>query len=140
METIITDKIAFGGNCLAKIGGKNIFVPFAIPGECGGCNMMHIEPEFQKKLRKQILIDCLERNGITVNEDSVEGISGSSFNYRSRFQLNDGGFCERNSNCIIPVENCLCAVPEINRWISETPFCLPEKIPLRQKIFLCQES
>lgn len=160
METIITDKIAFGGNCLAKIGGKNVFVPFAIPGEtlkveitrekrdyscaeiaeiiepspfrvkpacplygkCGGCNMMHIEPEFQKKLRKQILIDCLERNGITVNEDSVEVISGSSFNYRSRFQLNDGGFCERNSNCIIPVENCLCAVPEINRWFSETPF------------------
>ena len=86
MENIITDKIAFGGNCLTKINGKNVFVPFAIPGEelkveiiqekrdydiakiseiikpspyrvtpeckyyekCGGCNMMHIDAEYQK--------------------------------------------------------------------------------------------
>ncbi|MCR5495522.1 MAG: methyltransferase [Treponema sp.] len=33
METIITDKITFGGNCIAKLNGKNIFVPYAIPGE-----------------------------------------------------------------------------------------------------------
>lgn len=156
METIITEKIAFGGNCLAKIDGKTVFVPFAVPGEkieveitqekrdyshakivnilesspfrvkpacplygkCGGCNMMHIEPEFQKKLRKEILKDCMERNGISVELDSIEVISGSNFNYRCRFQLNDGGFCERSSNRIIPVENCTCAVPEINEWFS----------------------
>lgn len=33
MNTIITDKIVFGGNCLSKIDGKNIFIPYAIPGE-----------------------------------------------------------------------------------------------------------
>ena len=33
METIIADKFAFGGNCIAKLNGKNVFVPFAIPGE-----------------------------------------------------------------------------------------------------------
>ena len=157
METIITDKIAFGGNCLAKIDGKAVFVPFALPGEkleveitqekrdyshakivnilepspfrvkpacplyekCGGCNMMHIEPEFQKQLRKEILKDCMERNGIHMEADSIEVISGSNLNYRCRFQLNDGGFCERSSNRIIPVENCACAVPEINGWLSE---------------------
>lgn len=156
METIITDKIAFGGNCLSKIDGKAVFVPFALPGEkiqveitqekrdysyakivnileqspfrvkpacplyekCGGCNMMHIEPEFQKKLRKEILKDCMERNGISVELDSIEVISGNNFNYRCRLQLNDGGFCERSSNHIIPVENCACAVPEINEWLS----------------------
>ncbi len=157
METIITDKMTFGGNCLAKIGGKAVFVPFAIPGEkleveiiqekrdysyakivdiveassfrvkpvcplyekCGGCNMMHIEPEFQQKLRKEILKDCMERNGIHLETDSIEVISGSNLNYRCRFQLNDGGFCERNSNRIIFVENCACAVPEINKWLSD---------------------
>ena len=31
--TIIAEKIVFGGNSLAKIDGKNVFVPFAIPGE-----------------------------------------------------------------------------------------------------------
>lgn len=158
METIITDKIAFGGNCLSKIGGKNVFVPFAVPGEkleveitqekrdystarivnileaspfrvkpvcplyekCGGCNMMHIEPEHQKILRKEILKDCLARNGISVAADSIEVVSGSPLNYRCRFQLNDGGFYERNSNRPIYADNCFCASPEINEWLAET--------------------
>ena len=30
---IITDKMVFGGNCLGKINGKNVFVPFSIPDE-----------------------------------------------------------------------------------------------------------
>lgn len=33
MNTIITEKMIFGGNCLAKMNGKNVFVPFALPGE-----------------------------------------------------------------------------------------------------------
>ena len=87
--TIITDKMVFGGKSLGKINGKNVFVPYAVPGEkleieiteekkdydnarivsviessphrvepacryygkCGGCNMMHIDSEFQKELR-----------------------------------------------------------------------------------------
>lgn len=31
--TIITEKMVFGGDCIAKIDGKTIFVPYAIPGE-----------------------------------------------------------------------------------------------------------
>ena len=30
---IITDKFVFGGNCLAKIDGKSIFIPFSLPNE-----------------------------------------------------------------------------------------------------------
>ena len=33
MNTIITDKMTFGGKCIAKINGKSVFVPFSIPGE-----------------------------------------------------------------------------------------------------------
>ena len=101
---IIAEKIVFGGNSLAKIDGKNVFVPFAIPGEtlevqitknykdydvaeitsiinpskhrveppckyykkCGGCNMLHIDYDFQKKLRTQILSDLFLQQGIDV--------------------------------------------------------------------------
>lgn len=156
METIITDKIAIGGNCLAKIDGKNVFVPFAIPGEkleieitqskrdydtakivnileasefrtspacplyekCGGCNMMHITPLHQQQLRKEILRDCFERNSVPVSVEDIEVVSGNPLNYRCRFQLNEGGLSARGSNQIIPVENCACAVPEINQWLS----------------------
>ena len=30
---IVAEKMVFGGNCLAKVNGKNVFVPYAVPGE-----------------------------------------------------------------------------------------------------------
>lgn len=165
METIITDKMTFGGNCLAKINGKNVFVPFSVPKEklqveitqskrdydyakiiniivpsphrikpacslyekCGGCNMMHIDYDFQKELKKIMIKESFERNGIKINSENIEVISGSPFNYRCRFQLNNGGLSERGSNSIVPVSNCVCAVPEINDWLSKTDFNLRPK-------------
>lgn len=32
-ETIITEKMVFGGDCIAKIDGKTVFIPYSIPGE-----------------------------------------------------------------------------------------------------------
>lgn len=157
--TIIAEKIVFGGNSLAKIDGKNVFVPFAIPGEtlevqitknykdydvaeitsiinpskhrveppckyykkCGGCNMLHIDYDFQKKLRTQILSDLFLQQGIDV-QNQIEIISGQNCNYRCRFQLNNGGLSERSSNNIIPIEQCFCAEKKINEYLQNTPF------------------
>lgn len=157
--TIIAEKIVFGGNSLAKIDGKNVFVPFAIPGEtlevhitknykdydvaeitsiinpskhrveppckyykkCGGCNMLHIDYDFQKKLRTQILSDLFLQQGIDV-QNQIEIISGQNYNYRCRFQLNNGGLSERSSNNIIPIEQCFCAEKKINEYLQNTPF------------------
>lgn len=33
MHTIITDKFVFGGKCIAKINGKTVFIPYALPNE-----------------------------------------------------------------------------------------------------------
>ena len=158
MTTIITDKMAFGGNCITKIQGKNTFVPYALPNEeleieieqekkdfniakitkiikpsehrisapcpyyqkCGGCNMMHIDPEYQTILRTEMLKDCFERNGIKIPEIKV--VSGSPYNYRARFQLNNGGLSEKSSNNIIPVENCCVAENQVNQWLKQNPF------------------
>lgn len=157
--TIIAEKIVFGGNSLAKIDGKNVFVPFAIPGEtlevqitknykdydvaeitsiinpskhrveppckyykkCGGCNMLHIDYDFQKKLRTQILSDLFLQQGIDV-QNQIEIISGQNCNYRCRFQLNNGGLSERSSNNIIPIEQCFCAEKKINEYLQNTTF------------------
>ena len=154
---IITDKITFGGKSLGKIDGKNVFVPYAIPGEtleisitesksdydnaeikeiitpspyriepkckyygkCGGCNMMHIQPEYQRELRKQILIDVYRQNGIDISE-KTEIVFGPDYNYRARFQLNDGGLSERNSNIVVPIKSCLCAENVINDYFETT--------------------
>ena len=156
---IITDKITFGGKSLGKIDGKNVFVPYAIPGEvldvqiteskkdydnaeiteileaspyrieapckyygkCGGCNMMHIQPEYQKELRKNILKDIFVQNGIDI-ADKIQIVSGPDYNYRARFQLNDGGLSVRTSNLIVPLDQCLCAENIINDYLAKTPF------------------
>ncbi|MCK9168980.1 MAG: TRAM domain-containing protein [Treponema sp.] len=151
---IITEKIAFGGNCIGKNAGKTVFIPYAVPGEkleveitdtkrdydtarivnilepspyriqpvcgyyglCGGCNMMHIAPSYQKELRKQVLADCFKRCGIVIPEITV--ISGPDTGYRCRFQLNDGGLTEKNTSKIIPITSCSVANKEINNWFS----------------------
>ena len=155
--TIITDKMVFGGKSLGKIDGKNVFVPFAIPGEkleiniteeykdydnaeivkvlepsphrveapcryygkCGGCNMMHIAAGYQQELRKGILTDIFRQNGIDI-ADKTKIISGPEYNYRSRFQLNDGGLSQRKSNVVIKIEECLCAERAVNEYLKKT--------------------
>lgn len=149
--------MVFGGKSLGKINGKNVFIPYTLPGEkleiditernkdydnaeivkileasphrvqpacryygkCGGCNMMHIESSWQKELRKGILTDIFRQNGIDISE-KTEVISGPDFNYRCRFQLNDGGLSQRKSNVIIPVEECLCAEEKVNEYLKKT--------------------
>lgn len=154
---IITEKIVFGGKSLGKIDGKNVFLPFAIPGEeleiniteskkdydngqivkilkespyrqeapckyygkCGGCNMLHIKPDYQRELRKIILQDIFAQNGIDI-KDKTQVIFGPEYNYRARFQLNEGGLSVYNSNLIVPIDNCLCAEKVINEYFAQT--------------------
>lgn len=87
--------------------------------KCGGCNMMHIEPSYQRELRKQILSDIFMENGIDLR-GKINVVYGPDFNYRARFQLNDGGLSQKASNNIIPVEKCLCAEEPVNKWLMET--------------------
>ena len=165
---IIADKITFGGKSLGKLtttsntdnsSGKNIFIPYAIPGEtyeieltdskrdydegkitkiikssphrvtppcpyygkCGGCNMMHIDCDYQRTLRKDILFDIFNQNKIDLTE-KINIVHGPDFNYRARFQLNNGGLSEKNSNNIVPITECLCAEKPINDYLSNVSF------------------
>ena len=171
---IIADKITFGGNSLGKNDGKNVFIPFAVPGEkleveiteqhkdydiakiikvldaspkriqppcpyyekCGGCNMMHIEPEFQKQLRSEILAELFAQKGIDLLKNgNINVISGPDYAYRARFQLTNGGLSQKHSNEIIPIEKCLCAEKNINDYLQENPFYIRSKAKGRVHLF-----
>lgn len=96
-------------------------MPFcSLYGKCGGCNMQHIDQEYQAELRTQILRDAFEREGVTVGE--IEVIRDTDKGYRSRFQFHNGGLMGKRSNEIIPIESCPCATDEINHYLSEIPF------------------
>lgn len=155
---IVIEKIVAGGDGMGKINGKNVFVPYSIPGEelnveitksyrdydvakivevlkpsphrvvpfcpmygiCGGCNMQHIDSAYQVEIRKQILADCFEREGLKVPE--IQVVSGSDRGYRARIQLTDGGFNEKDSNKIVPINECPILTEEINGYLKNTPF------------------
>lgn len=86
--------------------------------KCGGCNMMHIDYEYQKQLRIHMLEDIFLQNGIDV-KNKVQVIAGPEFNYRARFQLNNGGLCEKASNNIVRIDSCSCAEEVINNYLQE---------------------
>lgn len=154
---VTAEKMVAGGNCLAKVNGKNVFIPYAVPGEtleieivksfrdydnakitkiinpsphrqepfcplynkCGGCNLQHIDSKYQAELRKQILRESFEREGI--NPPEIEVISGDDKGYRCRIQLTDGGFNEKESNSIVHLDFCPVATNEINEYLAKTP-------------------
>ncbi|MBR5964884.1 MAG: class I SAM-dependent RNA methyltransferase [Treponema sp.] len=157
LSSVIAQKMVFGGSCLAKIDNKNVFIPFAVPGEkleieitksyrdydearivnvlepspkrvtpacplyqkCGGCNLMHIDYEFQTELKKQILAELMDRAGVAIPQ--IQTVTGSPLGYRSRFQLHDGGMEGRGTNDVIPIDACPVAVPEVNEWLKSEP-------------------
>ena len=168
-----TEKMVFGGNTIAKIGTKTVFIPFTMPdetlsinivqhkndydnaeiikilqaspyrknpeckyyGSCGGCNMMHIQSDYQRQLRKQMLEDAFLANKIRLPQ--IQTIYGPDFNYRSRFQFTDGGLCQKNANNIIPIDECLCAEPLINDYLAQTPL---EKRPAGRTHFFASQK
>lgn len=89
--------------------------------KCGGCNMMHIDYEYQKEIRSQMLEDIFFQNGINI-KNKIKIICGPQYNYRARFQLNNGGLSEKSSNKIIPIEKCLCAEDCINEYFEKNNF------------------
>ena len=158
--TVKTEKFVFGGQTIAKIGTKTVFIPYALPdetvsinivqhkndydnaqiikiiepsvyrkepeckyyGACGGCNMMHIQSEYQKQLRLGMLKDSFISNKIDLDslEVPVQIVDGPNFNYRARFQLTDGGLCTKSQNNIVKIDQCLCAESVINEYLEKT--------------------
>ena len=160
METIEvrTEKTVFGGETIAKVNSKTVFIPFALPDEtlsvnivqqkndyskaqiikilepspyrvkseckyygvCGGCNLMHASPDYQRELKKQMLINAFEKYKIDIS-DKIEIVKGPDYNYRARFQLNEGGLSQRSGNNVVQIKECLCAESPVNQFFAETP-------------------
>ncbi len=84
------------------------FVP-----DCGGCNLQHVAPEAQRRLKTRVVREQLARLG-GVEDAPVEPCRavGPDTGYRSHAQLHaaaDGrlGFHRAGSNDVVPVDRCL---------------------------------
>lgn len=86
--------------------------PYFGQGACGGCTLQHIAPDRQAALRRQVLVDQLERIGKVADPPVTEVVRAGDLGYRhqARFGVRrDGvlGFRRAGSHNLIPIDRCL---------------------------------
>jgi len=91
-------------------------------GVCGGCDMQHIDYEYQLKLKKRVLVNTLRRIA-KVEIGDVEVVkSKDDFFYRKRASFKcsdkDWGFYKKNSRDFVKIDRCAIIDENLNRFIS----------------------
>jgi tRNA/tmRNA/rRNA uracil-C5-methylase (TrmA/RlmC/RlmD family) len=148
---VTIDGFTHGGDGVARIQGKAVFVPGTIPGErvvvrvtddrrnwaraevvelfepspdrvippcpyvpdCGGCDLQHVAPEAQRRLKTRVVREQLERLGKLVDPPVVDCRAvGPDLGYRNHAQFHgDGqgrlGFHRSGSHEVVPIGRCL---------------------------------
>ena len=115
-------------------------------GECGGCDLQHLEDDLQVEYKVAATVETLTRLG-RVELPAPRVVSGSSWGYRTRTQLHTTlprdrapgerpvvGYHARQSHRLVAVEECPVLVPELEsivRRLSAAPSSeLPPRIDL----------
>lgn len=102
---------------------RRVIPPCPHFGRCGGCSFQMAGTDYQTELRKSILGDALSRAHVEPEKD-ITVVSGSPWEYRSRFQFHrtrEGsvGLKEGASREIIAIKDCPVAVPVIRQAIID---------------------
>ncbi len=85
---------------------------------CGGCSLMHLNYRQQLDLKKRMLIEVLNINGVNWTPLVIPSPEIFNFRYKTRVRCVDGrlGFSERFSNRIVEIPHCKI----LSRGISAT--------------------
>ncbi len=100
-------------------------------GECGGCDLQHLDDEHQRGAKAAIVQDCFQRLG----KLDVSGIlagpePGPGLGYRNRIRLTASpsgpyGLLRRGSHDVVPITECLIMPERFNRdilpWLRMLP-------------------
>jgi 23S rRNA (uracil1939-C5)-methyltransferase len=165
---VTAERLAYGGDAVAHIGGLTIFIRLAAPGdrlrvrvtekkkrfaraeiqeviapspvrrpppcrhygECGGCQLQHLEYDEQLAAKAQFVRDALARIGQIEWPHIIEVRHAAEFGYRSRAQIKTEeinsdneqelriGFRRAGSHRVCDVEDCPVLVPELNTSLA----------------------
>lgn len=79
---------------------------------CGGCALQHIAPERQAQLKRQVVVDQLERIGKLSGPPVEDTVTPATFGYRcsARFAVDEQGrlgFRRWRSNEVLPIDTCI---------------------------------
>jgi 23S rRNA (uracil1939-C5)-methyltransferase len=158
---VTTERLAYGGDAVARYNGLAVFVPLAAPGdrlrvrvtdlkknfaraviervlapadsrrdapcryfgECGGCQLQHINYAAQLEAKAGFVRDALERVGRIDWPHEIEIKHAGEFGYRARAKIkierhNEGppriGFARAGSRSVCDVASCAILIPELD--------------------------
>ncbi|GAB3489264.1 class I SAM-dependent RNA methyltransferase [Flexivirga lutea] len=93
---------------------------FAGPGACGGCDWQHTSAAFGRELKTRVVREQLRRLAGLEWDGAVEAVSGdvNGLRWRTRVEFSVApdrrlGLRKHRSHDVVPVDDCLIAVPEI---------------------------
>ncbi|GGI07640.1 class I SAM-dependent RNA methyltransferase [Egicoccus halophilus] len=158
VQTVAVDGFTHGGEGVARLEGKAVFVPGALPGEtvalrvvddrkrwaraelvevvtpgpgrasadhpqrhrCGGCDLEHVTPAGQLRLKTRVVREQLERLG-SMSEppvaDAREVGPATGYRNRARFHVAPDtgrlGFFLPGSHDLLPAEGCTALSPDV---------------------------
>lgn len=92
-------------------------------GRCGGCQLQHAAPERQIALKREILLETLERLGGIAWAGPVGLHAAAPWGYRNRIRVRRApqggvGYYERESHRVLPVTHCPIAAPALERSLA----------------------
>jgi 23S rRNA (uracil1939-C5)-methyltransferase len=98
-------------------------------GNCGGCDLQHLQDEAQVELKAAAVREALERLGGIDKGQAIEVLAGQPWGYRLRTQLHvaetDGatavGYFARRSSRVVAVDCCPVLVAELETWLQALP-------------------
>lgn len=94
-------------------------------GDCGGCDLQHLDEETQLRHKALAVVETLRRLGGPGIPSPREILAGAAWGYRIRAQVHtraagDGvqvGYHARGSHRLVPVASCAVLVPELEREV-----------------------
>ncbi|MHB9801302.1 23S rRNA (uracil(1939)-C(5))-methyltransferase RlmD [Pseudomonas sp. MT3] len=105
--------------------------PCPVAGTCGGCSLQHLPHADQLVLKQRTLAEQLERFSGLSPEEWAAPLVGPEFGYRRRARLAvrwdvkakrlEVGFRAAASQAIVPFDDCLVLVPELQILVRELP-------------------
>lgn len=124
-----TVKIAYQGERgkvleLLEASAHRRDAPCPLFGECGGCALQHVEPEFYRAWKRELVVGALSRAGFDERLVAPLRSCASASRRRARFAVQrtkDGvafGFNERQSSRIVNVRSCLVLDPTLDEKIG----------------------
>lgn len=105
-------------------------------GQCGGCQLQHLQPSAQIIYKEQLVLDQLRRFADTVPEQVDGALTGNNLAYRraARIGINQRstgellvGFRRKSSHKLLDIDGCPVLDPRINQLLSSLRKLLSEQ-------------